>query len=188
MTVLERLRYPRFAARAGESLERLALREWAWLSRVNRWGQAQTLLHFFRWVSRLGDGLFWYALMVVLLLADGTDALPAVTHMILAGLCGTLVYKWLKEAIHRPRPHHTLPNILCLTVPLDRFSFPSGHTLHAVVFSLVAAAYYPALAWIVFPFAVLVAVSSLQLGLHYPSDVIAAGLISGTIPALARLI
>ena len=188
MTALERLRNPRFAARAGEGLERLALKEWPCLSRLNRWGQFRTLQHLFRAISRLGDGVFWYALMTVLLLADGTDALPAVTHMILAGLAGTLIYKWLKEAIHRPRPYHTLPNILCLTAPLDRFSFPSGHTLHAVVFGLVATAYYPVLAWLVFPFAALVAISRLILGLHYPSDVIAGGLIGGMIAAFSLMI
>lgn len=28
--------------------------------------------------------------------------------------------------------------------PLDAFSFPSGHTLHAVAFTIVAVAYFPA--------------------------------------------
>ena len=32
--------------------------------------------------------------------------------------------------------------------PLDEFSFPSGHTLHAVAFTLVALAHYPGLAWL----------------------------------------
>ena len=32
--------------------------------------------------------------------------------------------------------------------PLDEFSFPSGHTLHAVAFTVVALAHYPVLAWL----------------------------------------
>ena len=58
--------------------------------------------------------------------------------------------------------------------PLDEFSFPSGHTLHAVAFSLVALAHYPVLAWLLIPFTASVAVSRVVLGLHYPSDVLAA--------------
>ena len=58
--------------------------------------------------------------------------------------------------------------------PLDEFSFPSGHTLHAVAFSLVAMAHYPSLAWLLVPFTASVAASRVMLGLHYPSDVLAA--------------
>jgi len=57
--------------------------------------------------------------------------------------------------------------------PLDAFSFPSGHTLHAVAFTLVALSYFPALAPVLVPFALLTAASRVVLGLHYPSDVLA---------------
>jgi undecaprenyl-diphosphatase len=68
--------------------------------------------------------------------------------------------------------------------PLDEFSFPSGHTLHAVVFSTVVTAYYPPLGWLVWPFTALVAASRLVLGLHYVSDVLAGALIGASIAAL----
>ena len=58
--------------------------------------------------------------------------------------------------------------------PLDEFSFPSGHTLHAVAFSIVAIHHFAVLAWLLWPFAALVALSRVILGLHYPSDVVAA--------------
>jgi membrane-associated phospholipid phosphatase len=58
--------------------------------------------------------------------------------------------------------------------PLDEFSFPSGHTLHAVSFTIVALAYYPWLAPLLVPFTAGVALSRVVLGLHYPSDVLAA--------------
>ena len=69
--------------------------------------------------------------------------------------------------------------------PLDEFSFPSGHTLHAVAFGLVAMAHYPALALLLVPFTASVAVSRVVLGLHYPSDVLAATGIGSALAALS---
>ncbi len=69
--------------------------------------------------------------------------------------------------------------------PLDRFSFPSGHTLHAVSFSLIVTAHYPALAPLVFAFAALGAASRPILGLHYPSDVLAGAAVGAALAELA---
>ena len=69
--------------------------------------------------------------------------------------------------------------------PLDEFSFPSGHTLHAVAFTLVALAHYPGLAPLLIPFAACVAASRVVLGLHYPSDVLAATVIGSVLAGLS---
>ena len=63
-------------------------------------------------------------------------------------------------------------------------SFPSGHTLHAVLFTVIGAQYAPGLIWVLAPFTALVAVSRVVLGLHYPTDVLAGGAI-GAVLALA---
>jgi len=60
--------------------------------------------------------------------------------------------------------------------------------LHAVVFSMVALSYYPQLAFVLVPFTVMVALSRVVLGLHYPSDVLAGALIGASIAALSFLI
>jgi undecaprenyl-diphosphatase len=87
----------------------------------------------------------------------------------------------LKRGTSRPRPYQALRGIAPGARVLDAFSFPSGHTLHAVAFTLVAGAYYPGLTPIVAAFALLTALSRVMLGLHYPSDVLAGAALGGLI-------
>ena len=136
-----------------------------------------TLRKIFKLISRLGDGVFWYMLMAVLLLRYQAEALPAVLHMLVVAMTGTLIYKLIKSKTLRQRPFNVYPSIVCNGNPLDQYSFPSGHTLHAVAFSIIAVAYFPALIWLVLPFAILVALSRPILGLHYPSDVMMGALL-----------
>ena len=139
----------------------------------------------FKLISRLGDGVIWYMLMAILLLRYQAEALPAVLHMSAVGLVCTLLYKLIKHKTLRPRPFNVYPSIICNSQPLDQFSFPSGHTLHAAAFSIIAVAYFPALLWLVLPFTVLVALSRPILGLHYPSDVLVGALIGAALASLS---
>jgi undecaprenyl-diphosphatase len=151
----------------------------------NRRSRNFTVRNFFRIASRLGDGVFWYTLMAVLLLDDGAKALHPVLHMIAVGLIGTVAYKFIKGKTLRPRPFNVYPAIKCVGKTLDQFSFPSGHTMHAAAFSIVVLAYYPGLFWLVVPFAVLVALSRPILGLHYPSDVLAGAALGAAIAGIS---
>ncbi|HEU4708437.1 MAG TPA: phosphatase PAP2 family protein [Methylophilaceae bacterium] len=153
--------------------------------RINRTSHNRWVRRFFRLVSRLGDGLFWYAVMLGILLSQGKAGLLPCLHMAATGLCGTLIYKWLKVKTLRPRPYEVHQDVWLTGIPLDRFSFPSGHALHAVAFCAVALVYYPMLAWLLLPFTALVGMSRVVLGLHYPSDVLAGALIGITLAAFS---
>ena len=141
---------------------------------LNRWGGKSVVHGFFATVSRLGDGVFWYALMLALAIVAGPRGLSAALQMAATGLASLAIYRVLKAAIRRPRPSASLDGIVARVAPLDQFSFPSGHTLHAVAFTAIACAWFPSLAVLLVPFAALVALSRIVLGLHYPSDVLAA--------------
>jgi len=154
---------------------------------VNHTSQNRIIRYSFRLVSRLGDGMFWYGLMAAMLLLEGRTGALAVLHMAVAGLCATLLYKWLKGKTLRPRPYMVRQEISLAGMPLDKFSFPSGHTLHAVLFSIIALSYYPQLSVILLPFTIMVALSRVVLGLHYPSDVLAGALIGSAIAGLSFL-
>jgi len=147
----------------------------------NRWGRVETVRRYFAGVSRLGDGLAWYALMGLIALFGGDKGLMVTAQLAATGLVALGLYLGLKRWTRRPRPFAADRRIRALVRPLDEFSFPSGHTLHAAAFSAVAISHYPALAWLLLPFAASVAVSRVVLGLHYPSDVLAASALGGAL-------
>ena len=148
---------------------------------LNRSCHKRALRRFFAVISRLGNGVFWYTLMLLIPIVAGPDAIFVSLHMGLVALTGLMVYKVLKKRLVRERPFFTHPGILLGTAPLDKFSFPSGHTLHAVGFTIVASYYFPPLAVVLVPFALLTAMSRIILGLHYPSDVLAGAAIGASI-------
>jgi undecaprenyl-diphosphatase len=155
---------------------------------MNRWGARRALMRMFRLVSRLGDGVFWYALILLLALFGGYRGLQAALQMTAVGIVASLLYRALKRWTRRPRPFRAHAEITPYVAPLDEFSFPSGHTLHAVSFSLIALAWFPSLAPLLVTFTALVAMSRVVLGMHYPSDVLAATLIGGALAGASFLL
>jgi undecaprenyl-diphosphatase len=144
---------------------------------LNRASTRPGVRSFFAAVSRVGDGWAWYALMAVLAATQGVYGVRAALAMGLASLVGVGVYKLLKVRLVRERPYITHLDIRVGCAPLDRYSFPSGHTLHAVLFTTVAIAWFPALAAVLVPLALLIAISRVVLGLHYPTDVLVGAMI-----------
>jgi undecaprenyl-diphosphatase len=126
----------------------------------------------FRWVSRLGDGIVWYALIAAMPLLMGGAGWHLSAQMLLTGAVGLALYKLLKRKLVRERPFIGLIGIECEMPPLDRYSFPSGHTLHAVLFTSMAVSHVPALALLLVPLTGMIALSRVVLGLHYPTDVL----------------
>lgn len=139
------------------------------LNRLIRWKGVCTL---FSSISSLGNGKLWYTLMVLLPLIQGDVGLKASAHMGITALVTLLIYKCVKGATQRPRPGAVYDAIQQGTNALDEYSFPSGHTMHAVVFSTIACAWFPALIMLLGIFTLLTALSRVILGLHYPTDVV----------------
>ncbi|MBU6417374.1 MAG: phosphatase PAP2 family protein [Xanthomonadaceae bacterium] len=146
---------------------------------ASHWARRRGIHRFFGVISRLGDGWFWYGLMAVLAAFGGMRGIVAALQMLGTGLVAWLLYRTLKLHTRRPRPFHAHPDVTARAAALDEYSFPSGHTLHAVSFTIVAVAWFPFLALPLIAFTVLVAMSRVVLGLHYPTDVL-AGVLIGT--------
>ncbi len=148
---------------------------------LNRSSRFSLVRDGFRAVSWLGDGWVWYAVLLALPVAYGVEGAQAALHMALTGAAGLWVYKLIKNRAVRERPYITHSAIECASAPLDRYSFPSGHTLHAVSFTVLLASYFPEWTAPLAALALLIALSRVILGLHYPTDVAAGAALGITL-------
>ena len=176
------------SARTAELFRRVDALEHAWCLRLNRGCDRRAVRELFVAVSRLGDGIFWYVLVLSLPLIYGEAGLMPALRMAIVGFTGLALYKYLKSRLVRERPYISLSGIVPGTHALDRYSFPSGHTLHAVGFTTLMTVSFPELGWLCVPFATLVAMSRVILGLHYPTDVLAGGVIGAGLAVLSMIV
>lgn len=124
-------------------------------------------------------------------------AFSALTHYrkaVFAGgvvLLGGIISTVAKDSFARPRP----PAVQALIdIPVS-YSFPSGHTMGSMTLAFVMAYLVARAPWrpwvraVVIAlwalYAVLVGVSRVYLGVHWPSDVIAAWLLGGALASFA---
>ena len=91
----------------------------------------------------------------------------------------------LKNAVARTRPYEVIEGLECITKLATDFSFPSGHTGSCFAVATVMFLELPKRYGIPALFlAVLMAYSRLYVGVHYPTDVLAAFFI-GVLVAVA---
>lgn len=172
-------RYPVF--------KRLDMLEWKACSQCTRLGAYRPVLTLLRAASWLGDYPAWIALCLAIPLIRGAHGWILAIAWGLSAAVGGLLYRLIKNRLCRERPYITYELIPCTMPPLDRYSFPSGHTLHAVMFTTLTYTYQPEFLIAVIPFATIVILSRVILGLHYISDVLAGALLGFGVAKIATL-
>jgi len=164
--------------RAPAVFDRLDLLEWQLCQRIARFSLYRPWLATLRIASKLGDGSVWVALAAAQPWLHDEGGLDRLLQYVLTAGLALGVYRLVKTRLCRERPFITFgTRIACLEPARDRYSFPSGHTMHAVLFCTLAASHTPELLPLLLPLALLIALSRVGLGLHYISDVIAGGAI-----------
>src|SRR3979490_561273 len=134
-------------------MARIDAAEYGLCRRLNRGASYALPRRIFQIASRLGDGAVWYALILALPLLYGTAGVGPATVIALSGGLGGGPCTLVKPLFVRERPFITHTAIDPAAAPLDRYSFPSGHTLHAVSFAWQASGHFPELGWVLLPLA-----------------------------------
>jgi undecaprenyl-diphosphatase len=87
------------------------------------------------------------------------------------------VVQMVKRTVMRERPDVRTARSPLVGVP-DRFSFPSGHATAAMSVAFVYGVAYPAIAVPLLVVSMIVGLSRVFLGVHYPGDVLAGQIIA----------
>lgn len=157
-----------------------------WIQNVLRGGGLDSLMTAF---THLGDsGVLFLVAAIGMLCFPRTRRAGqvALTAIVIGFLCTNVV---LKHLVSRPRPWLDVAGLIPLIEEADPNSFPSGHTCAAFAFAVALLHTLP-VRWgkaLALGTAVLMGLSRLYVGVHYPTDVLAGaliGLLAGWVAAL----
>ena len=136
-----------------------------WLDRL-MWG-----------LTQIGNGIVIVALALILFFAGD--------HLLAYGLSLGALTLWLvvelaKALVHRGRPFIRLSQARIVGHRAGGRSFPSGHTSQAFFMATLMAGYFHAGVWAVcllYAIALLVGITRMYVGAHYPRDVLAGAIL-----------
>jgi undecaprenyl-diphosphatase len=153
-----------------------------WERELMKWGAgwwtAPVLDEVIPWLTHLGStvALILFILMSWIL----TSQKKVLWSLLLLGAIQSAVVYGLKFLVQRPRP-------FAVDVALSRLSggrieifdpsFPSAHTVNAFMMATVLSTWFPRYRVIFFLMAAFIGWTRIYLGMHYPTDVLAGGLI-----------
>lgn len=131
-------------------------------------------------------GALWGAIAFLAFLANGLHLYDLLVPWAAVAVSWT-VAEGAKSLFDRARPYISDTGIAPLTKTPSSSSFPSGHSATAAAGAITLSAIYPAFTPAFVLAGVLVTLSRIYLGVHYPIDVL-AGLLIGATTAIIILV
>jgi len=129
-------------------------------------------------ITDLGGAIFITVFTLSLVIfGSPRNKLVGVEALLALGISQIIVHS-LKKLLSRERPYKIIEQLNTFGIDLSDYSFPSGHTTASFSLATSLALNIPRFSIIVLFLAMLIAISRIYLGVHYPTDV-AAGIILG---------
>lgn len=125
-------------------------------------------------ITLAGTQIFWIIISIILIFLGEKGRKTAFTCL-LALFLGYFLSEYLKVIFQVPRPFEVIGWVRPSSI-VSGYSLPSGHTIAAFSGFTILGAKYGRLP-IFLSLAVLVGISRIYMGLHYPSDVIMGALL-----------
>jgi undecaprenyl-diphosphatase len=157
-------------------IKRVQYVDWRFSERLGELHIPPFLSAVLRIFVRTGDGWFWLPIVLCIFLNKPLNEFCSIIGRCMIVFIVSLIFYWsIKLSVRRARPFERIPGIAAQVPPLDRFSFPSGHTMHNLAVGLMVAHYFPLTLWplAILPFAW--GIFRIYFGVHFLSDILAAG-------------
>jgi undecaprenyl-diphosphatase len=136
--------------------------------------------YFLKIYTRLGDGFIWIIAILYLGLKMGwSEFFGSLTVSVISIVLSITLYWTIKLSIKRPRPFNAIDGVKAEVPPLDKYSFPSGHTMNNLSVGLVVGIQHPELIWATVGLPITWGFLRIYFGVHYFTDII-AGILLGT--------
>lgn len=136
-------------------------------------------------LSWIGRGIAIALWMLIFFRGGKRGKTAALLLIVVILISDQLSSQFLKQLFARPRPCHQIGGIPVVeTVRLisgvgcgGGYSFPSGHAVNNIAFATLISHHYPNWRWAAFGYGIMMGLSRIFVGVHYPSDVLFGGLI-----------
>jgi len=132
----------------------------------------------------IGDGYIWALVITYFAVFDGYDKMfDIIKNVLPTAILSLIVYHIIKLTVRRKRPYDLLPDVKRKISPMDKYSFPSGHTMNNLTVSFGLIYFLQPIGSIFIIILILMPISwgilRIYYGIHWLSDVIAGIVLAG---------